>query len=244
MTQDSVELNDLERLTPDNIEENDSFNKETLELHLARYLFARENLKGKNILDCACGVGYGTELLSRNASRDMHFTGVDVSKDAIQYANRRYKKDNIEFIIADGTTLHSEIKFDSIVTLETIEHLPDPWAFIENLVSLLSKNGRIIASVPVTPSVDGNPYHLHDFTTKSFCILFSKYGFREIDKLEQVQRFSLSSVTVTRSSRREVDIRKNLFTYYLSNPNAFFKRLYSTVRYGFTNRYTTMVWER
>lgn len=244
MPDNNIELNDLERLTPDNIKENDLFNKETLDLHLDRYLFARKNLQGKNILDCACGVGYGTEFLSHNASNDMSFTGVDVSRDAIQYAKKRYKKDNIEFKVADGTKLQSEKKFNTIVTLETIEHLPDPEAFIKNLVSLLADNGRIIASVPVTPSVDGNPYHLHDFTTGSFSLLFSKYGFREVNKFEQVQKFSLQSVTVNRSSRREVDIRRNLFAYYLSHPSAFFRRLYSIMRYGFTNRYTTITWER
>ncbi len=244
MTHNNAKLNVLERLTPDFIQNHDVFNKETLTLHLDRYRFAKENLKGTHILDCACGVGYGTEVLSEDSSSDMRFTGVDVSEAAIKYANKRYKKNNIEFIMADGTKFRSDNKFDTIVTLETIEHLPDPGAFIENLVSLLAERGRIIASVPVTPSVDGNPYHLHDFTTRSFNRFFEKYGFRGINKFKQVQRFSLLGVTVNRSSRREVDIRRNLFAYYMAHPKALFRRIYSTARYGLTNRYNTTVWER
>ena len=243
MDKSNVGLNDLERLTPDLIEEDDFFNREALRLHLDRYGFAKEHLTGSRILDCACGVGYGTKILSADQPNERCVTGMDISEEAIQYAQKRYHGHNIDFIAADGATFRSEHEFDTIVTLETIEHLPDPVAFIANLVSLVADNGRIIASVPITPSVDGNPYHLHDFTNKSFHRLFTKHGFEMTCEMKQIQKFSLFGVMSGKSSQREGDIRDNLTSYYLRHPQSFIRRLLSIARYGITNRYATAVWE-
>lgn len=243
MGSSNVDFNNLERLTPDLVEEDDSFNREALKLHLERYGFAKEHLRGSRILDCACGVGYGTKILATGPINDKRVTGVDVSEEAIQYARKRYDDPNIDFFAADGATFRSDHAFDTIVTLETIEHLPDPVAFIANLVSLVADNGRIIASVPITPSVDGNPYHLHDFTNRSFRRMFTTHGFKMKSEMIQIQKFSLFGVMSDKSVRDEGDIRDNLVSYYLHHPQSFIKRLLSTARYGFTNRYVTTVWD-
>ena len=64
--------------------------------------------------------------------------------------------------------------FDTIVTIETIEHLPNTVQFVSRIAGMLRPGGILIASVPTTPSVDGNPYHLHDFTERSFRRLFDR----------------------------------------------------------------------
>ena len=46
---------------------------------------------------------------------------------------------------------------------------------------MLVKGGRFIASAPVTPSMDANPFHQTDFTIKSFKKLFTSAGLVEID---------------------------------------------------------------
>ena len=51
----------------------------SLQEHLARYLFARERVRGR-ILDVACGAGYGTSLLGA--------VGLDLSADALRAARR------------------------------------------------------------------------------------------------------------------------------------------------------------
>ncbi len=38
--------------------------------------------------------------------------------------------------------------FDTILCLDILEHLPDPWATVRQLHGLLAPNGRIIASIP------------------------------------------------------------------------------------------------
>ncbi len=39
------------------------------------------------------------------------------------------------------------------------------------------------------------------------------------------------------------DLRSNLPGYYLRNPGALLRRIGSTLRFGFSNRYITIVWE-
>ena len=239
------DVNTLERFYPDFQSKDDEvLGGETLELHFERYRFAAKHLKGPRVLDCSCGVGYGTALMAEETGDDVRFVGADVSDEAIAYARERYAHPRIEFIQADGCTLSDEEGFDTIVTLETIEHVPDYRAFVANLVTLLKPDGRIIASVPYTPSVDGNPHHLHDFTRGSFGRLFRRHGFVEGEVLLQVQPFKPVKTVIKREEARSRDIRRDLPAYYLRHPWAVIKRLWSTLRYGFTNRYITAVWTR
>jgi 2-polyprenyl-3-methyl-5-hydroxy-6-metoxy-1,4-benzoquinol methylase len=57
--------------------------------HWHRYHFAARWVKGKRVLDLACGEGYGSALLARHAES---ITGVDVSQQAIDHAQRAYGK--------------------------------------------------------------------------------------------------------------------------------------------------------
>lgn len=80
--------------------------------HLARYEFAREIVRGR-VLDCACGIGYGTDMLP-NA------TGVDIDSGAIADAMENFKGD---FICGDLMKRPWKGTFDWVVSFETIEHL-------------------------------------------------------------------------------------------------------------------------
>ena len=133
--------------------------------------------------------------------------------------------------------------FDTVVSIETIEHLPDPAGFVERLVGLVRPGGVLVASVPITPSVDANPHHLHDFTDRSFRRLFSRHGLEEQEQLIQDQPFGLRAV-LTRSEARLTGVRRNLPVWYLSHPGSLFRRLYSTLRHGFVNRYLTISWRK
>lgn len=110
--------------------------------HLKRYRFARENLQPGSVLDCACGVGYGTHMmLQRNDISNA--VGVDISEFAVSFSRRLVKDARARFC----TTLPDET-FDNIVCFETLEHIPDPYRFMEDLVRRLSPGGRLILSVP------------------------------------------------------------------------------------------------
>ena len=62
--------------------------------HIHRYLMARELAKDKDVLDIACGEGYGSVMLAEIAR---HVSGVDISAEAVAHATEKYQKENLQF---------------------------------------------------------------------------------------------------------------------------------------------------
>jgi SAM-dependent methyltransferase len=232
----------LERIIPALLEHEDATGKPTLELHLSRYRFALEHVQPGRVLDIACGVGYGTKLLS-SANVIQAAIGVDISEDAIEYARSHYGHDGIQFVSADALQFTDASGFENIVSLETIEHVPDPLALLAHLTRLLKPSGILIGSVPITPSVDANPHHRTDFTAGSFRKISKALGLVELDSLCQDQRYNPIAL-LSGKEKRSSGIRRNLAGYYLANPNRLWARVGSTLRYGFKNRYLTIAWKK
>ena len=228
----------LERAVPE-----ESANESWVAVHVARYDFAARYARpAGRLLDLACGSGHGTAVLADRLP-DVTCVGVDLDADAIALAREHYGRANATFVRANGMTFHDAAGFDTIVSLETIEHLEDPSVFVERLARMLTSKGRIIASVPSTPSTDANPYHLQDFTEASFARLFTRLGFRSIASLRLADPFSN---TPTFSSNR-VDrgqVLRRMLGHYVKHPASLVRRVVATVRYGLENRYITTAWER
>ncbi|MBV8570071.1 MAG: class I SAM-dependent methyltransferase [Acidobacteriaceae bacterium] len=233
----------LERIIPEMLESAGTTGQPTLALHLSRYEFAARHMQPGRVLDIACGVGYGTKLLATRADSIRLAIGVDISADAIDYARARYAHDRIKFVEADALEFSDSVGFENIVSLETIEHVPDPHALLAHLVRLLRPNGTLIGSVPITPTVDVNPHHLTDFTAASFRRLGRRLGLLELDALIQDQVYDPVAV-LTKKERRLTGMRGNLPAYYIANPGRLWARIYSTLRHGFKTRNLTLVWKK
>lgn len=235
----------LERLVPDEIVGDEHTGDETLELHLARYRFAAAMARPGRLLDCACGVGYGTRLVTEAVGAIDEGLGVDIDPQAVEYAERRYADARTRYVQRD--VLVDELsglgRFDTVVSLETIEHLTDPRAFLTRLVPLLAPEGVLVASVPVTPSVDLNPHHLHDFTDRSFRALLSSVGLAVFDELVQVQHVDPLAVA-RRTEKRMEGMRTGLLAWYARHPGALLRRVGATLRHGLTNKYLTVACRR
>lgn len=236
-----LDADSLERLVPDRARGRDLTGEETLRLHVERYAFAAAHARPGRLLDVACGAGYGTRLLADRRPDVEEALGVDLSELAISYSRERYGNDRTHFRVADAMGFADGEGFDTIVSIETVEHLPRPDAFASRLVGLLRPGGVLVASVPTTLSTDVNPHHLHDFSERSFRRLFAGRGLREFDCLRQVQRLRLGPLLKREESRMQ-DMRGNLPAYYLSHPLALLRRVGSTLRNGLVNRYITIAW--
>ena len=136
---------------------------------IERYMYVRQFVYGK-VLDIACGEGYGSYLMSKNPDV-VKITSVDRSEQAIADAIENFSKDNIEFVV--GTPETVEGKFDVMVSLETIEHLPEP-AVLQSLVSRCDIS-EIIISFPRKKTTHYNKYHLWDFMKEDMMRLFEEY---------------------------------------------------------------------
>lgn len=114
--------------------------------HVHRYVFARELVEGKTVLDAACGEGYGSHTL---ASKAKQVTGVDLSETAIAHAVRRYSSSNLGFQQADCCDLpFADGQFDCIVSFETLEHLENQRQMLREFRRVLAPGGFLLISSP------------------------------------------------------------------------------------------------
>lgn len=235
----------LERITPNELKLDDSFSKETLILHLERYDFAKQYLLPGILLDIACGVGYGTDIISKSVHATDKVYGVDISPDAIAYAKQHYVNANTSFVQSDIKSFLTDRKdINTIVSLETIEHIPGPKAIVQLFYDSLVKGGRLIISAPVTPSVDANPFHVNDFSPSSFRKMFTSIGFKEIGAFPQLQPYTLKTILSKKDENRTTEIRKGLIGWYITHPGKLFLRLRSLLVDGLNNKYLTLVLEK
>jgi SAM-dependent methyltransferase len=237
-----VDASSLERLVPDTLVEGDATGDETLRLHLERYRFAARHARPGRLLDIACGVGYGTRLLADEARQVSEAVGVDVSEPAVAYARDRYAGPRVGYRCADAYSFQDPDGFDTIVSLETIEHVQDPERLVGNLVRLLHPGGILIASVPTTPSVDVNPHHLRDFSERSFRRLFDAHALVERTIFRQIQPYRVLPLLRSQELRAS-DLRPNLLAWYCRHPVALLRRARATLLHGFANHYATLVYQ-
>jgi len=155
--------------------------------HIVRYQFAVDQVKARlveNILDIACGVGYGSHYLADSLPNSL-VKGVDISSAAIEEANRVYGHGRISFNLADAINLPAHItkvKYDLIVSLETLEHLNSQELFLKNICTMLKPGGVFIVS---TPNVDitghyekgSQKFHTKEYTFEEFKSALSDAGF-------------------------------------------------------------------
>lgn len=227
------------------------FEQAIIDLHKERYAFCARFVKGARVLDLACGTGYGSKMLLDAGAAKVY--GVDLAQEAIDEAKELYSHSGLTFFCADyrdlidGGSIDPALqtafndKFDVIVSVETIEHMPDPSHFLSSILQGLREEGLFIGSVPVTPSMDANPYHLSDFSPKGFRRLLEKHGVKVVDSMRQRQSFNPFSVRKKMKQGRGEGLRQNLGAYYLRHPSKFVTRVLSVVRNGFTNLYDVVV---
>jgi SAM-dependent methyltransferase len=136
--------------------------------HVGRYETAMSmvGVMGGRWLDIACGSGYGAEVIA--AAQPDDYIGVDRSRRAIIYAQRHYHDPTRAFVLCDVMQFESERPFDAILSIETIEHLPDYFqqTFVRKLIRALRPSGQLVISFPVGDYPTPNPYHMHEPTIK------------------------------------------------------------------------------
>ena len=234
-----LDAKSLERLVPDELAPGDVTGGEALRISIERYEFAVRHARPGRLLDVACGVGYGTRLLADGCAGRVEALGIDLSREAIDYAKQRYADARTRFAVADAMEFGDPDGFDTIVSIETIEHLRAPEAFVAHLVGMLRPAGVLVASVPTTPSLDANPHHLHDFSERSFRRLLAPHGLAERGALAQDQPFELRAILSRRETRLR-ELRRALPAWYATHPGALVRRIAATLRHGLKNRYLTL----
>jgi len=141
--------------------------------------------KDKEVLDIACGCGYGSGLLSEVATS---IIGGDYSQEAINYANVNWKKPNIEFKIVNIKDTPILGQFDTVISFETLEHINHA---IEKTIlfykSNLKPGGTLIFSHPENEEdAKNNPFHHHfNILSTNMQAMVESLGFEVIEIKQQ-----------------------------------------------------------
>ena len=149
--------------------------------HVARYEFVAARLpKGSRVLDLACGIGYGSQLLAKAGHRVI---GVDASPEAIAYAEEYFSHPNVTYECAAAEDLHADGigTFDAVVSFETLEHLANPGDMLMHW-ALYAKT--LYASVPnetVFPHGGRIKFHHRHYTRSQFNALLSCNGWEAME---------------------------------------------------------------
>lgn len=139
--------------------------------HVHRYALAAELVRGKTVLDAACGEGYGANILAGTAKS---VQGVDISAGAVQHATARYRADNLAFEVADCCALpFPDAQFDVVVSYETLEHLEAQEALLAEFRRVLKPEGFLVVSSPdkaiYTDRLQNrNPFHVRELYREEF----------------------------------------------------------------------------
>jgi SAM-dependent methyltransferase len=154
-----------ERTLPDVPEENYWYRR-----HVAAYEWVAKRCAGLRVADLACGEGYGSELLARQAGE---VVGVDANPEAHEHARLRYRRPNLRF--EQGLVEEFAEPRDAIVFLQTIEHVEDPAGLLRHFadlapVSYISTPNRLTLAPPGAEKSD-NPWHLREYTLTEFSAL-------------------------------------------------------------------------
>jgi 2-polyprenyl-3-methyl-5-hydroxy-6-metoxy-1,4-benzoquinol methylase len=133
--------------------------------------------------------------------------GIDFNQKAINKA--RDKELNCHALTIDEfKTIFPGLRFDIICFFHVLEHVENPYSFLEAVKSLLNPNGKIIFSVPHPhrlrlladrEEADYPPNHLVRFTIRGLQYLVERSGLKILEMKDHPKELNLFSFTALSS---------------------------------------------
>ncbi len=116
------------------------------------HLDARRDLAGRAVLEIGCGRGGFACWLASRRPGPARLVAADFARSAIakgiEYAAAR-GLDQIAWEVADIQAIaHPEASFDTVISCETVEHVPAPRRAISELARVLRPGGRLFLTTP------------------------------------------------------------------------------------------------
>lgn len=149
--------------------------------HLHRYAWCTPLVAGKDVLDIACGEGYGSAMMARRARS---VTGVDIAEAAVAHACATYG-DIPGLVFRCGNAAAIPLEDDSVdvaVSFETIEHHDRHREMLAEIRRVLRSDGIAIISSPnrmVYSELAGhhNEFHVKELDFAEFdAVLREQFG--------------------------------------------------------------------
>ncbi|HII00168.1 TPA: class I SAM-dependent methyltransferase [Methanosarcinaceae archaeon] len=154
---------------------------------IGRYLFSLKFVRNKLVLDTACGLGWGSYLIS---DYPKYLMSVDIDDKSLDFAKKQWKSNEIEFkkmSILELSKLNTN--FDVVLSYEVIEHLEyyDGLTYVNEVSKVLNSKGIFILS-PYFPDNEKdarmaekkNKFHPHIYTKNEMNSILQKNDFSRI----------------------------------------------------------------
>jgi 2-polyprenyl-3-methyl-5-hydroxy-6-metoxy-1,4-benzoquinol methylase len=140
------------------------------------YEFATKYLKSTDrVLDIASGVGFGGAYVAPFVKT---VTCADLDQQALDEGKKRFANvKNLDFSEQDVTKLTlKDDQFDVILSMETIEHVPDHEC-LKEFRRVLKPGGKLILSTPQNSigRIPVNAQHLREYSLQELRVLMSTY---------------------------------------------------------------------
>lgn len=179
-----------------------SYQEYTLRLTFRRFLkkLKKYNLTGGDMLEIGCGYGF---FLSEAEGYFSSLSGTELSPSAALKAKENTSAEiytgGLEAIPPNAGT------FDTIISLNVIEHIYSPLSFIMSIKERLSRNGNLILATPDAgsfwfrimkrkwPSLKA-PEHIAFYTKKTLTRLLENTGFHNFRDLSYLHAFPLGLI--------------------------------------------------
>lgn len=136
----------LHRLNPARL----GYIRAAIDRHFAADSLALRPLAGRRALDVGCGAGLLAEPLARLGAS---VTGVDAAAENVAVASAHAAGQHLSIDYRHGDIANAEFaeplgQFDLVTSMEVIEHVADPRAFLAALVARMADDGLMILSTP------------------------------------------------------------------------------------------------
>jgi 2-polyprenyl-3-methyl-5-hydroxy-6-metoxy-1,4-benzoquinol methylase len=155
------------------------------------------------VLEVGCNVGNFRQFLSSA----VEYWGVEPLKEAADVAKTKMDKTLVGFYDDVANEIPNK-HFDLIVANDVVEHMEQPWNFLESIKNKMTTNASIVLSIPNVrhySNLRGLLYekdwkyeesgilditHLRFFTMKSIVRLLEESGF-EVEKIEGINQLKI-----------------------------------------------------
>lgn len=151
---------DRSRVTGERVSSRANGFNPTWQRHVAAYALCAPLLPVGRVLDVGCGVGHSFELLAPRET-----VGVDLDPQVLVGQKREVRTGDMRALpFADGN-------FASVLSVQALEHVPDPWRAMEEADRVLTDGGVAVFVTPNRltfgrPDEIIDPYHYVEFSAE------------------------------------------------------------------------------
>lgn len=177
--------------------------------HLATYKFASRSVIGKKVLDFGCGSGYGTAFIADECSS---IIGIDIARDAIEYASTHYSKPNLSFLVVDRIEAASlpfdDQSFETVLSFQVIEHINGVNKYLSEINRVLVPGGVLILATPdrsqrlLPLQKPWNFWHVQEYSARSLDKLIRRY-FKNVDVLKMGGTREIIDIEIKRVNKNK-----------------------------------------